>query len=116
MTTIAELLEDYSWKNAFGYAIDEGSPVIGYEGSLKGFGPEDVREVIACDEGENDGPDWIALLKLKDGRYAFLSAGCDYTGWDCQAGGSTVIGDQLQHLIRFGVPEEARTRLKLKVS
>ena len=41
----------------------------------------DVAYVISCQEGENDGPDWVALVALKDGAFAFVSAGCDYTGW-----------------------------------
>lgn len=46
------------------------------------FTTSDVAHVIAYDEGENDGPNWIIAGKLDDGRYFFLSAGCDYTGWD----------------------------------
>lgn len=48
---------------------------------------DDVEEVVAAVAGENDGPDWIALVRLKDGRFAKVFAGCDYTGWDCRAGG-----------------------------
>jgi hypothetical protein len=40
-----------------------------------------IAEVIAEEEGENDGNEWIAVAILKDGRVAHLSAGCDYTGW-----------------------------------
>ena len=60
-------------------------------------GPEDlscVAEVIAADPGDNDGPEWIAVVRL-DGtgwseglpQFCVMRAGCDYTGWDCQAGG-----------------------------
>lgn len=65
---INELIDDYDWRNAFTYA--------------KGFTREDVDEVIYICKGDNDGPDWLGLFKLKNGRYAGLSAGCDYTGWD----------------------------------
>lgn len=44
--------------------------------------PKDVEEVIASSEGYNDGDSWIALCKLKDGKYGATEAGCDYTGWD----------------------------------
>lgn len=62
-----EELESYDWECAF----NEG-----------GLDREDVASIIAMEEGENDGANWIMIGKLKDGRYFWLSAGCDYTGWD----------------------------------
>jgi hypothetical protein len=59
--------KDYDWAYVFNYA--------------SGFGVNDVEEVIASRNGESDGRDWCAVFHLKDGRYAYLSAGCDYTGW-----------------------------------
>lgn len=73
--------------------------------------PEDVVEILAMNEGENDGANWLMVVKLNDGRYSFLSAGCDYTGWDCQAGGSSCEKDTLDELIRFGMGQEDRDRL-----
>lgn len=118
-----KLIEGYDWTYAFEYAGPSENkfvcgepcldPVVGYTGDLSPFTRADVKKVIAADDGENDGPPWIALMCLKDGRFAFLSAGCDYTGWDCQAGGSVVVGDDLKHLIKFGLAEEDRRRLKL---
>jgi hypothetical protein len=32
--------------------------------------------------GENDGADWHWIVELRDG-WAYIAAGCDYTGWDC---------------------------------
>lgn len=46
------------------------------------FSLEDIDKVIACDEGEPDEQDWLVVAKLKNGKYGFTSAGCDYTGWD----------------------------------
>lgn len=79
------------WKYAFAYA---GEPDAG-DGeatirraeprdettSLAPFSRADVEEVLALSEGENDGPNWLCFGKLRDGRYFFLSAGYDYTGW-----------------------------------
>jgi len=65
--TIEELLEDDDWDEAFGFA---------------NFKIEDIDEIIAADEGYNDGESWIALFRLKNGKFAGLSAWCDYTGWD----------------------------------
>jgi len=36
--------------------------------------------------GENDEFHWFWILKLKDGRYLYIRAWCDYSGWDCQSG------------------------------
>lgn len=80
--TIDEMKEDWDWKEVFKYTGDGNvTPVHGYEGNLSGFGFDDVESVIASENGENDGPSWIAVLRLKDGRVAFVEAGCDYTGW-----------------------------------
>ena len=46
------------------------------------FTRDDIADLLACEAGKNDGPAWIAVMRLKDGRFAFLEAGCDYTGWD----------------------------------
>ena len=90
-------LDDYDWSEAFHYASDPsvskdcgaGScdkhhvhPVIFSEVSNKGYSPEDVDIIIAMVNGCPDEASWVGLFKLKDGRYASLEAGCDYTGWD----------------------------------
>jgi hypothetical protein len=89
--TLEQIRDDYDWREVFKYAGtpagEYGDPaqlptaVPGYTGSTDAFGPDDVAEVIASDNGENDGPDWIAVFRLNDGRFAALQAGCDYTGW-----------------------------------
>jgi len=117
------MAEDYDWKQAFGYggqpdthAIYEGPcepmPCEGSECSLEPVLVENIVEVIQAIEGENDGADWIAVVRLKDGRYAFVQAGCDYTGWDCQAGGQVWVSDSLENLWQFGVTNEARDRFE----
>ena len=60
-----DLLGD--WGNVFAYA-DE-------------FTRDDVVKIIAMEEGTNDEEDWLGLFELKDGSYASVAAGCDYTGW-----------------------------------
>lgn len=42
----------------------------------------DVEKVLAVVEGERDERDWHWIGKLRDGRYFYLTGGCDYTGWD----------------------------------
>ena len=111
MATINELREDYDWREAFKYAADAGERTEGYAGDCAGFGFDDVAEVIASDDGENDGAEWIAVFRLHDGRFAYLAAGCDYTGWGCQESGQTWFAASLDALVQWGLTSDARGRL-----
>jgi hypothetical protein len=109
-------LDDYDWAEVFGEggggnctAID---PFV-TEGDLVGketFSREDVESIRGQVEGKNDGPDWIVWGKLKDGRYFLAYAGCDYTGWDCQAGNYGAVASTEETLIRFGMTDDQRSR------
>lgn len=83
--------EDYNWREAFAYAGEaseygcgESDPTyVGTAGQdADPFTRADVKRVIAADEGEPDADSWICLVELWDGRFGYLEAGCDYTGWD----------------------------------
>jgi hypothetical protein len=74
-----EQLNNYDWEEVFKYAHPRA--ILDEKISTDSFGREDISYVYAIDDGDNDGPDWIALMKLQDGRFAFIAAGCDYTGW-----------------------------------
>lgn len=133
MVTVREMIEDYDWQQVFAYAgkgtVPDASgfeptnyatehtrvPIGRCEGASADIGTDpfdlnDVDEVLAADAGENDERDWITVARLKDGRIAFVFAGCDYTGWDCQAGGQVVVSNDLGNLVRFGLTTEARER------
>lgn len=87
---------DYDWKEAFNFA---------------NFAVADVAEVLKADAGENDGDSWLAVGRLKNGTFFFLSAWCDYTGWDCRSGGGSEVADTLENLIRWRMGDEDRQRL-----
>lgn len=83
-------LAAYDWRAVFAYA---GEPDAG-DGSasvkpappaaavdVSPFSRWDVADVYGTSEGENDGRNWLVYGRLSDGRYFFLEAGCDYTGW-----------------------------------
>lgn len=95
------MLDDYDWQQAV------SEEVIG----ANAVSMDRVAEVLAYSNGENDGRDWIALFRLDDDRFAFLSAGCDYTGWDCRSGGTVKYDADLGALIRMGMTLEERERL-----
>ena len=70
------LMGAYDWIEAMKYAK---------------FKFEEVDEVISAVEGVNDEKDWQLVVRLKSGKFAWLSAGCDYSGWGCQEGGESGI-------------------------
>lgn len=107
--TLAEMKEIYDWQQAFLYASTIRTAT---KCSKEPFGIDDVSRILKFVEGENDGPSWLMVGKLKDGRFFFLDAGCDYTGWDCQAGGDAQVANTLDNLIRYGMDESGRERLK----
>ena len=57
-----------------------------------------INKLIMCQQGYNDGPDWIWFVttEVPEGQHDYhnmgdswiLQGGCDYTGWDCQASAS----------------------------
>lgn len=86
---------DYDWCEAMAY----------------GPGWDACASVVAASEGQNDAYTWVAVFVLQDGRYGFLEAGCDYTGWDCRADGRWCERDDLRTLALNDIGEEARERL-----
>lgn len=69
----------------------------------EGFTVEDIRQVLAVWEGENDGDDWRWVLRLMNGLNVCLIGGCDYTGWDCQSSASSSF-----HSTAIGAADAAR--------
>ena len=96
MTTIEELKTDYDWKEAFEYST---------------FKPDEISEILFSEEGENDGESWVLICRLNNNNYAFLSAGCDYTGWDCQAGGESYMRESFDDLLRWDLTSRDRRRI-----
>ena len=69
------------WWEVFKYAADVEAVPEGCGVDASGFTTADVERVELHSDGENEGPDWIAAGLLRDGRWFYVSAGCDYTGW-----------------------------------
>jgi hypothetical protein len=113
-------LDDYDWREAFGYAgepdTNAGAPriqatITNTQISIAPFTREDVVEIAGLfieNEGERGEETWHIYGKLKDGRWFYLSAGCDDTGWDCQASGSAIVGASREDVERFALTDEAR--------
>lgn len=108
-------LDTDDWREAFVYAVDPDPCPPTAQFDIQRFNRSDVAEVIAKVEGENDEANWLILGRLRCGLYFYLSAGCDFTGWDCRAWGECQVAETLDDLIRFGVDEADRVRLGLKL-
>jgi hypothetical protein len=122
--------EDYDWKEVFGYvgepdtgAADQGSSCKARwiakgpaEDRGVAFPISSVVEPLAMVAGDNDAETWLGLFKVRHSSvygeaYLFVEAGCDYTGWDCQASGYGYASLSLENLWRWGVGDEQRARL-----
>lgn len=75
-----------------------------------GVALDDLAAVVHSATGENDGDEWIAVFRLTDGRFGMLSAGCDYTGWDCRSGGRFEVADTWEALCRGVMGDHERHR------
>lgn len=81
-------LDTYDWREAFGEEgtyndtakPEEQPPNCGVATNRVTRG--DVAEIIAMQEGDRDGPSWVGVFRLNDGRFATVEGGCDYTGLD----------------------------------
>lgn len=56
-----------------------------------GFDLSQIKTLLACIPGANDEYSWHWVVSLEDGRYAYIQASCDYTGWDCQSSADYTI-------------------------
>lgn len=107
-------LDSYDWQEAFGYAGESGTngsanvTSVLSNALVEGFTREDVEEIYGIIEGENDASPWRIYGKLNDDRYFYLEAGCDYTGWDCQADGHAVVAPTREDIETYGLTLEAR--------
>lgn len=100
----------YDWKAAFAEGLQDVSACEGFAGSIK-IGDDEIKAVYRASEGANDERSWLCVGELRDGRWFYLEASCDYTGWDCQAGGRIIIGADEAQVRQFACGDEARERL-----
>jgi hypothetical protein len=109
--TIEELDKEsyYNWTEAFAYAKGAINAVTR---KTRDFSIDQVTDVIASSEGENDERNWIGIFAA-DGVFLFLSAGCDYTGWGCRDWGSSEWHEDLTTLKELITSTEDRERLGL---
>ena len=99
--------EEESWCPT--YNVDEWSEgLIGEDKCDAGKFPDNIVEFYWLHEGHNDEDAWECLCKLDNGNYAFYTAWCDYTGFDCQGGMKLIVSKDLKRLFYEGLTERSR--------
>ena len=123
-TTLEQMKDSYDWEHIFGRNPNDPPNYASHPNAVTGdlsaaeakvgeLHFEDIEEVLASVEGENDGPSWVAIVKLKSGLYLSVEAGCDYSGWDCSAGGGSSVASTLDLLLQGGLSDNERVRLEV---
>lgn len=111
-----EQLTDGDWIEAFAYGRSptRANP-LDVAISLAPVELDAVVEVIASriERGDYAETDMAIVGKLADGRYFALEAGCDTTGWDCRAGGTSAVAATLDDILRFGITDASAEQLGL---
>lgn len=96
MLTLTEMAErifdprDYNdWAYIFGEADAGNTPPLEPEPVPPGTGTgaatfdrDDVEQLLHAWDNDDREFEGAAVLLLTDGRFAFVTGGCDYTGWD----------------------------------
>lgn len=117
---------DYNWLEVLGFAGYPKAESLRWP-SLIEAGPAsavwrtpprpDEGVAVALVEGENDEADWYGLFygihRAVDGApmWTFVQAGCDYTGWDCQADGYSYVSRLWGRMVDWGLTDEAYATL-----
>ena len=70
--------------------------------------PDNIVEFYWLHEGHNDEDAWECLCKLDNGNFAYYTAWCDYTGFDCQGGMKMIVSKDLNRLFYEGLTERSR--------
>lgn len=115
--TLEELVDSYDWREVFGVggggnctdetdAIPPGAAVDTTPPKI-----EDVVEIYAAVNGENDESDWVGLFRVRDGRFVVAYGGCDYTGWDCRASNQIEVASTAADVVHLGLDKDQLARL-----
>ena len=114
--TLTALKNDNDWAEVFADKnsgdVDKTLDIpVGLSVSTKEVSRTDVKRIIAAVNGDNDGPAWLGLFLLKDGRYLVAGGACSYTGWDCQGGNFMIATNTKKEAITLGLDARQRKRL-----
>jgi hypothetical protein len=94
-------------------ALDFSEGLLGEEKIDPGAFPGNLSKCYWIHQGENDEEPWMLLCKIERCRddidiYAFYTAWCDYTGFDCQGGMKLIVSKDLKRLFYEGLTDSQR--------
>ena len=74
---------------------------------------DEIEGVVAEVPGEADGPNWhwICKRKSEENPIAYVTGGCDYTGWGWQSFCDVVYAQNLESALKEVKDEEVREQL-----
>lgn len=75
--------------------------VPGYDGSLAPFGLFEIDRIIVAHPGEPASKDWQGVFVLRDGRVAFVSAGCACDWGDSRSGTTARVAASLAAMAEY---------------
>jgi hypothetical protein len=110
--TVPEL-DTYDWRNAFSYAANPEPAAPTIQVNCATIYVDEVEKIKFMRLGANDERNWWLVGQVKDGRWFSLDAGCDYTGWDCQAWGKCWVANTEEEILQFGITNEQRLEFGL---
>lgn len=61
--------------------------------------PGKVTSIVACIEGKHEGAYWHWIVTLDNKNFAYITGGCDYTGWDGQSGASSEEAKTIEEVL-----------------
>lgn len=106
--------------------LKDEHPDLFYACECNSIDSSDIERVISFINGQNDYADWhwICLIRPKEigtGRdynteytFAYITGGCDYTGWDCRSSAERFDGNSIDEVLKQ-VPQDFRRELEEKV-
>jgi len=99
--------------NAVGYYLKDILVPLPTEGMKTVFEdpgnfPHNIQVYLFGRKRENDVSDWDLLCLLDNGNYAYYTAGCDYTGFDCRGEMKLYVAKTLGKLVDMAMPQEVR--------
>ena len=71
---------------------------------------KNIKYFIWCEEGQNDEKPWLLLCQLRNGKYAYYTAYCDNTGFDCQGGMALYIASTPEILVEMAMTDAERAK------
>lgn len=111
---LSDMVANSDWSSALEYLDSPRNAPSG-----ESAGPvltTDIVDIVAADAGEDDVTAWIAVFRLRDGRFVFLSASCGNSGWDCCGRGNAHVASSLDDLLRWAMPNDAVDRLQDQIN